>query len=215
MKKIITGIYLGFGLFDLINIMFDLPMRMMSKPTLMAILLVYYVLFSKKGHPLILMALIFSLMGDLFLLYPAGFILGLGAFLIAHIFYGLFFFQQRAMWSAKNNWTLGGLSLLLVLFWSMLFPESMKDYWLSVLAYSLILCSMLFLAINRKPSIPGYKNVLLGASLFVLSDILIAVEQVVPNVKIISVSIMVFYLIAQYLIIEGVVLYDNRQQSVA
>ncbi len=213
MKKIITGIYIGFGLFDLINILFDLPLRMISKPTLMVCLIMYYVLFSPKAHPLILMALIFSMMGDLFLLFPSGFLLGLAAFLVAHVFYSFFFLKQLETWSKKHNLTLLALALIMGGFWSMLFPESMQDNWMAVLAYSLVLCSMLFLAINRKSSLSGYLWVVLGAILFVMSDTLIAIEQTMPDQKVISLLIMILYLSAQYLIIEGVVSFEKENKT--
>jgi uncharacterized membrane protein YhhN len=72
--------------------------RIVTKPLLMILLGLYYFTASAKGkeRTLILPALFFSWLGDLLLLrdnQPLFFMLGLGAFLTAHIFYILYFLR--------------------------------------------------------------------------------------------------------------------------
>jgi len=70
--------------------------RYYTKPFLMPLLLIYYILSAAEVNKLIVMALVFGFMGDVFLMWPKtknNFMLGLGAFLIGHVCYVLLFLQ--------------------------------------------------------------------------------------------------------------------------
>jgi uncharacterized membrane protein YhhN len=82
-----------------------------SKPMIVASLALYFVSQTNEIvgglKKWILAALLFSWIGDVLLLFqPRGsifFLLGLSAFLLAHIFYILFFHQVRVKEKIKNN----------------------------------------------------------------------------------------------------------------
>jgi uncharacterized membrane protein YhhN len=58
-------------------------------------------------------------------------------------------------------------------------------------------------ASERKVSDKSYQLVLIGAILFILSDSLIALSKFVVNIPLSSLWIMATYVVAQYLIIQG------------
>ncbi len=77
--------------------------RLYTKPFLMPLLAIYYILSAATVNKLIVMALIFGFMGDVFLMWSerkSNFMLGLGAFLIGHLCYVLLFLQSISF--AKN-----------------------------------------------------------------------------------------------------------------
>ena len=70
--------------------------RCYTKPFLMPLLAIYYILSVAEVNKFIVMALVFGFMGDVFLMWPKrknNFMLGLGAFLIGHFCYVLLFLQ--------------------------------------------------------------------------------------------------------------------------
>ncbi len=95
-KYIILFLYFGTALLDMIYVYKDVPKsRFFSKPLLVPLLLIFYLLASKSPISFLIFALIFSFFGDLFLLWEdkkLPFIFGLLSFLFAHIFYFLTFF---------------------------------------------------------------------------------------------------------------------------
>ncbi|MBZ9686260.1 lysoplasmalogenase [Clostridium estertheticum] len=67
-----------------------------TKPLLMPLLGIYYILSVAEVNKLIVIALVFGFMGDVFLMWPQGknnFMIGLGAFLLGHLCYVLLFLQ--------------------------------------------------------------------------------------------------------------------------
>ena len=86
-------LFAGLVLADLIAVsMGSKSLEYVFKPSLMLALGIYLLLETakiqeKKQRNLVLTALFFSLLGDVFLMFPNGFILGLAAFLVGHLFY--------------------------------------------------------------------------------------------------------------------------------
>lgn len=161
----------------------------------------------------ILAALFFSWAGDVSLLFQQNnsifFLLGLSAFLIAHIFYIVFFNSVRVNENIRGNaWLLLVVAIyygsLITLLYSHL--GGMK---LPVLVYGVVISCMFMLAmhvLSIKNKNAG-KWMMTGALLFVLSDSFLAINKFYHPFEIAAVAIMVTYGLAQLFIIEGAIKY--------
>jgi uncharacterized membrane protein YhhN len=83
--------------------------------------------------------------------------------------------------------------------------DDLADMRLPVIAYAIVILTMLAGAINRieKVKTESYYLVLTGAILFVISDSVIAVNKFSHQFKSSGIFIMSTYVIAQYLIVTG------------
>ena len=149
------------------------------------------------------LALLFSLVGDIFLALsvPMSFQYGLGAFLIAHLCYGLYFLTLSNRGSNKQLQysalvaiaVFGGLAAYIIL------PHT-SVLIMPVASYLVIICLMAMIAFYKGLN----KQVMLGVSLFLLSDTLLAINLFVSPFSAASVAVMVTYYLAQYFITRGI-----------
>ncbi len=187
-----------------------------AKPLLMPCLIAFVWLERKhiQAFAWIIAALIFSWMGDIFLMNAGAmwFILGLSSFLIAHVCY----MRRFALGGNKADSTmlkkipwleaLVFAVFLNVFLW--LWP-TLGEMKLPVTIYSIVIYLMVLLAFSREGRIPNnsYWIVLAGAILFVLSDSLIAISRFSgPDITIpwAAIWIMLTYTAAQGLIVWGI-----------
>ena len=162
---------------------------------------------------LLLTALFFSWLGDILLLNIYGdrnlFVFGLSAFLLAHVFYIILFMkEQGAAVITKSNLRLFIAALIIV--WlisivSYLLPylQGMK---IPVLVYVLVISLMALAALNRMRSVSTLGGVLvfLGALLFMLSDMFIAIDKFSNPFDQSRALVMSTYLAAQLMIVGGI-----------
>lgn len=161
----------------------------------------------------LLAALIFSWVGDVILLFTdlgeIYFILGLVCFLIAHIIYCILFNKQKRTRKKQNRplFIIGSIVIAIYLIGmvSVLMPF-LGDLEIPVTIYAIIISIMLLFALNgflvwEKP---GNLLVFLGALFFVISDSILAVNKFYAPIPKSSFFIMLTYLLAQYLIVVGI-----------
>jgi uncharacterized membrane protein YhhN len=167
----------------------------------------------------VLFALIFSLAGDVLLMLQAKkeifFLLGLASFLIAHIFYIIFFHHVRIRENVKSNpWLL----VIVVVYYAALiswlspFLGEMK---LPVRIYGIIISIMFMLAMHMlsiKNKIAG-KWMMWGALLFVISDSVLAINKFYQPFEAANVIIMLTYGLAQLFIVKGAASYINSRDK--
>jgi uncharacterized membrane protein YhhN len=185
-----------------------------SKPSLMLILFVYFRanaqnFISQKN--LIMLALFFSWLGDIFLLFdkqnPRLFIFGLGSFLVAHLFYIVYFYQIRAKNAVKTRLNIPASAAVLIYVVSLfaLLAPKLGNLQIPVAVYTLALSIMLLASIHAF----DFKNrdfagiCVAGTSLFVASDSLLAINRFYQPFAFAGVSIMLTYAVAQFLITVG------------
>lgn len=192
-------------------------MQYVSKPALMPLLIIYFVAStSGESNPLskwILLALFFSLAGDVLLMFqekiPDFFLFGLSAFLLAHVFYIVFFHSIRVKEGIKAKpFLLLPVTIYYagLMFWLSPFLGEMA---MPVRIYGLIISFMLMLAlhiyyIRNKKAAPLMVG---GALLFVLSDSVLAINKFYMPFQLAGTLIMLTYGFAQYLIVQGAVKY--------
>lgn len=158
----------------------------------------------------LLLALFFCWAGDILLLFTYKnelyFLLGLAAFLVGHLAYISTFLQctsgksKAAMW-----WYLPILTyvfLLLSVLWN-----NLGDMLLPVSVYAVVIGSMTAVALRRHgaTNTSSFMAVMAGALLFVLSDSLIAWNKFQGAISHASLWIMLTYMMAQYLLVQGII----------
>ncbi|MBI3139717.1 MAG: lysoplasmalogenase [Sphingobacteriales bacterium] len=197
-------------------------LQLISKPLILPLLAVYFLTGTGAvSSPLkkwILAALFFSWGGDVLLMFQDKndlyFLLGLSSFLLAHIFYILFFHRVRISENIKSNpWYL----LLVVLYYlaliSWLSPY-LGEMKLPVRIYGVVISTMFMMALHM----PGLRKksagvwMLAGACFFVLSDSLLAVNKFYRSFEAAGIGVMLTYGLAQLFIVKGAIEYLRGQQ---
>jgi uncharacterized membrane protein YhhN len=84
-----------------------------------------------------------------------------------------------------------------------------------VIFYAAVILSMVAAAINRMERVNriSYIAVLCGAILFVISDSLISINKFYAPFRYSGIAIMSTYILAQYLIVYGIVKQDNSRSE--
>ncbi|WP_406843185.1 lysoplasmalogenase [Flavobacterium soyae] len=192
------------------------------KPALIPLLIVG-VYFSKKfpTQNILITALVFSWIGDVILLFAdiaeIYFILGLVSFLIAHIMYCILFNRQIKEKVKKDAiiFIFGSLIIAcyLIGMLSVLLP-ALGDLKIPVIIYASVISVMLLFAYNglliwKKPA---NQYVFFGALFFVVSDSILAINKFHMPIQKSSFIIMLTYLVAQYLIVKGILKLNLKKE---
>jgi uncharacterized membrane protein YhhN len=149
---------------------------------------------------LLVSALFFCAAGDVLLALDLeqGFIFGLSAFALAHLSFTLCFYRWRH-WHKRQLLLLLPLALFLwVMLW-LLIPAS-GALQIPVLGYLGIISAMAITAILANVS---GRYLLIGASCFVISDSLLAINKFLQPLPYEGLLIMFSYYLAQYCLLQG------------
>lgn len=192
-------------------------LQYICKPFLMPLLMVHFILqtkgISSSIKKWIVGALLFSWAGDVLLMFVPKdeifFMLGLSAFLIAHIFYIIFFHHIRVKEAVKGNpW----LMVIVVVYYgaliTLLSPYLADMKW-PVRVYGIVISFMFMLAMHMlfiKNKTAG-KWMMIGALLFVISDSVLAINKFYQPFEAAGVAIILTYALAQLFIVQGAVKY--------
>ena len=183
-----------------------------AKPAIVISLIFLFIKASKSlSKPikrLTLLALVFSLLGDVLLMFVATsehfFTLGLVAFLTAHVMYVLLFLKHR---NTKKS-PFGFIAVLLIyaacLFYFL--KDGLGSMLLPVVVYMIVILTMATTAYLRKQKVTmrSYGLVFFGSLCFIASDSILAFDKFYQPLPWSNISIMVAYAFAQYLIIIGI-----------
>jgi len=203
---------------NLIGISFHLEaISIISKPGLMILLGIYFYNSVQKStkHGFVrtaLLALVFSWLGDVLLIFEGLFLFGLGAFLIAQLFY-VFTYRKASMAVEDNRST-----FIRRLFWSVtliffgfillyiMYPF-LEDLFIPVSVYCLVIVTMGIMAVQRNglTSQLSYSLTLFGALLFLTSDAILGINRFVGPIENGHFFVMFTYIFAQWFIIEGLI----------
>ncbi|MDR7128813.1 putative membrane protein YhhN [Algoriphagus sp. 4150] len=219
-KKNILWLYL-FLFATLTDIAFIIELkqdlRFYSKPLILLGLIGYFYRITKPISSTLLAksilgALIFSLIGDILLLWDHLFIYGIGAFLLAHICYIIGFkVAQKAPESILNVNFVKTFFINLPIYFLAAFTFYMINPNLGVLkipviVYIIVIVSMLTTARERfgKCNTASFWQVFIGACLFFISDGFIALDRFYQPIPDAGIIIMGTYAIAQLMIVMGI-----------
>jgi uncharacterized membrane protein YhhN len=192
-------------------------LRYAAKPLLMPLLIIYFVAetnsFISSLKKWIVLALIFSWTGDVLLMFEAinssFFIFGLVAFLIAHIFYILFYENVIGKEGiSKNYWWFLPIIIYYIALIYILSPHLGDMKW-PVRIYGIVISYMLIQALQagRINNFGAATFMIAGAVLFITSDSILAINKFYESFEYAGIAIMFTYGIAQLLITLGAVRY--------
>ena len=223
MKKISLYLFTAASLGILVAEIITSPfLHQICKPLIMVTLGLYYLYHAEYRSAVVWLAVLFSLAGDTLLLFeakqPVFFILGLVAFLIAHVFY-IIAYRQHVDESGESSLeavqkirfsfpvVLAGTGLIVVLY------PSLGSLKIPVVIYALILIIMVLNAVFRygRTSNNSFWRVFTGSILFMLSDSLLAINKFFKPVTAAGFWMMSTYILAQFLIIQGLVKHANTK----
>lgn len=199
-------------------------LRMISKATLMPVL-AGIIICNRSNLPgkvfiALLMAVVMSWLGDVFLLfdhdYPVFFMLGLGSFLLAHIFYAVMIipgFRLKPGYIILFILAVGVYAYLLT---GLLSPQ-LGDLKIPVYAYAAVLCGLLMLALGNMLAFkwPHYTLLISGAAFFVASDSILAFQKFIAPLPLGGILVMSTYLAAQGLLVTALLQHYSGNRKAA
>jgi uncharacterized membrane protein YhhN len=208
------------ALLDLVGIAAGIQsLHFVAKPLLMPALLLLLA-FTWNGSPgkhLLMAGLFFSWIGDVLLMLedrdPLFFIFGLASFLTTHILYIIYFLRIRSANASMLKRQPLYIALVLAygisLVWQ-LYPY-LGDLEIPVIVYAAVICSMLLCSIHIFPKVNKRAALYfwLGATSFVVSDSLLAINKFYQPFAYAGVLIMLTYCAAQYFIVRGYIEHRN------
>ncbi|MBT4409117.1 MAG: lysoplasmalogenase [Bacteroidetes bacterium] len=217
-KSILIAVFLILVIVELLSRWLENhTLEYVAKPFLMIWIAVFFVLYSKKKsfRTFVLMAFFFSWLGDMFLMLSHQneilFYAGVGGFFFAQIMYILVFIRfleiENKGFLRRKPWWLVIFLVYLAGVLIMLFPDMDGFMRPVILIYSISLIGMSIFALNRKHRVRQvvFLRVFIGSVFFVISDTLIALDKFTLDIPKASFLIILTYIIAQTLIMSGLV----------
>lgn len=212
--KIAFIVFLIVSLLDVVGIVFEIPLLIHTfKPLIIPSLLVVYVFSVRKRNNTYIAALIFSFLGDSFLMYEGDlyFMIGLISFLIAHILFIIIVLKR--IQNPKMATVVVSSLPFLVLFVGLLgvLYNSLDELLIPVIIYGLTI------SLFGTVSLIDYLNkqcnssllMLIGASIFIVSDSILAINKFYVATKVFAILVMITYIIAQYFIFKSMMSEDK------
>lgn len=198
-------------LFEIYTASYLPKLHYIAKPSILIALICFYwkqsLAITLRIRLLTLGALVFSLAGDILLMFvnlsAHFFTAGLAAFLLAHILYTYVFLKSRNTTKKPGLFVsvllVYGISLFLLL------QAYLGKMLLAVLLYMLVILIMATAAYLRYKTVSkiSYYLVLIGAILFLISDSLLAINKFYTPLAYSNISIMFSYAFAQLFIVLG------------
>ena len=203
-------LYLIAAVTVLVGLSLDIPLLyVVAKPLLMVTLALYFISASQDfpaWRVYVLLALVFSWGGDVFLISSDWFIQGLVSFLIAHIFYIIAYQKTGAAKGELKPLDIIKFVIYGVVLIGIIYP-GLGNMLAPVLIYALVLLAMGVWAHKRRGATTStsFKLVAAGAILFAISDGLIAVNKFAFEVPAERILVMSIYMTSQYLIVRGLI----------
>ena len=193
-----------------------------TKPLLMISLAIYaWKNFNKKSElrKFTLLSLLFAWGGDVFLMLaknPIYFLSGIASFSFCHMLYIYIFWRNSRAEKKKSAPRFYSVVYFLMFCYGVAFTYYLWPYTgefrIPIICYSLIIIAMLSLASYRYEYVSrkSFLACFLGAIFFVLSDSLIAYNGFVTTLAHGRVAIMFFYTLAQLLLVQGIIISENK-----
>lgn len=195
--------------------------QLVAKPMIMLVLIGHYLSMTSIRNGTLIRAMFFCWTGDILLMGQERgelfFILGLVSFLLGHVLYIVAYRQLQ--WEDKSNEllptqklryafpvVLAGTGLLVVL------VPKLGPLTIPVMVYSVVLMLMAMTAIFRygRTYLDSFWFVTAGALLFMASDSILAINKFHTSFAFAGSLIMLTYILAQYLIVEGVLRHESK-----
>jgi uncharacterized membrane protein YhhN len=194
------------------------------KPLLMIWIAAYFAMNStyRPWHLMAYSAFFFSWIGDILLMFSGGydnetyFYAGVGGFFFAQIFYIALFVtskenQIKGLLLRNPFWAVPLLAYGILICY-LLYPNLEGIMVPVIFIYAATLIGMSLAAMNRRDRVNkrSYHLVLIGSFLFVMSDSMIAIDKFYAEIPNAGFLIMLTYILAQYLIMQGLLAVKDK-----
>lgn len=214
--------FLAAAFFSMLDLAFTATkhdeLRLLSKPLIIPCLIGVYknsttVTYTSWWKDMIIVGLLASWVGDIFLQFNGMFVPGLIFFLLAHIFYIKFFIETKS--ENTSFFKLRPVMLIAVLAYLI---ELMHLLWphlgpmkIPVLAYGITISVMLSAALWQYQKLDDRTALffILGATFFVASDSILALNKFRSSFSNAGIYTMTTYILAQLFIVAGAIRYRN------
>ncbi|TXD47255.1 lysoplasmalogenase [Polaribacter sp. IC073] len=205
--------FLAIVVLHILGLLYNDKLAFLTKPFITISLVVIYLLSVNKVSFWYVSALFFSFWGDTFLLFKEAFFLfGLVSFLIAHILYIKISSNYLKKISFKKIITYS--IPFVIAFGSIVYliRANLGDMLVPVIIYGLVIATFGTLTLLNYVQQKTTENLwlFLGAFIFIVSDSLLAINKFYEASEIYGISIMVTYIVAQYLICKAMVVKDSQ-----
>jgi uncharacterized membrane protein YhhN len=185
----------------------------LSKPFLTTTLVIVYLIAVKKPNFWYVSALFFSFWGDVLLLFKNQFfVYGLASFLLAHILYikiTTSFIKKVSL----QKVVLACLPFAVFLFsFLYLIIDNLEEMKIPVIFYGVVISSFGAVSFLNYMQEKNTANswLFLGTIIFIISDSLIALNKFYEPKEFYAISIMLTYIVAQYLICRAIIAKTNH-----
>ncbi len=204
---------------DLIAISLSMDgLRYVFKPLILLFLFFYYLTKKNTFNRIYFIGLLFSFIGDIFLLGEGkvAFISGLGAFLFAHVFYSIMLVPKIQKPSMSHILFSGAIYGLIIGNLLYLLQDSLGEMQMPVTIYALVigvfgtLSYIYFLQQRTKNSL----LLVCAVMVFMISDAIIALDTFYLKQENLGLSVMLTYVIAQFLILKFVLLEELPKERI-
>jgi uncharacterized membrane protein YhhN len=195
-----------------------IQLEYMVKPLIMIWIAIYFLLSKQKKQFTVpvLIAFFFSWVGDNFLMFSENnelfFFAGVGGFFVAQLTY-IYTFASFSEVNVrgpiqKNRLLIIPFLVYVAGIYLLLFPGLEGLMKPIILVYALSLMGMSMMALNRKGRVgqASFRLVFVGSLLFLISDSMIALNKFYHEFTLAGFWIMITYIAAQYLIMQGLIL---------
>ncbi len=217
-KKIAFFVFILVSILDIIGIIFKVEgLLYVFKPFIMLSLLFLYTRSVFETNKWYTTALIFSLFGDVFLMYSGQlpFKIGLVSFLIAHILFIKIVINRIK----EVNFLKGLFSAIpfLAVFGLLIFTlkDALHEMLWPVIIYGLTIATFGTVSLLDFLNTKSKKSLLMlsGAIIFMISDSLLAINKFYNPAHILDVTVIITYVLAQYFIFRSMVLETEKSSN--
>ena len=208
--KIASALFLVVSIVYVFGIIFEISSLFLLKPFILLLLISMYLVSTSNLNYTYILALCFSLLGDVILMFSGElyFIIGLLFFLVAHLFFIRIVLKRLNKTSLKTV-VFSSLPFVIVYMLLLFFlKEFLSSMLIPVIIYGFVISTFgsvaLMVYFNNKTN--ESILMLIGAIVFVLSDSILAINKFYFSAIYFEVLVMITYIMAQYLIYKSMVL---------
>lgn len=190
---------------EVVGIYLASDVKWVTRPLISVIMIIYYAVESSVKSPMLLLALVTSLLGDMFFLLPegAGFTLGIFVFAIFNVILVAFFNQTRQTNSESSRYLIAGAIALIAAAIGYYILNNAETLQKLILALLISGTAMIVMSILRSHKLPGYRMVILGTILVFASHLLLSVLHLVTPINYGPVIAAAMFGVGLFLIVEG------------
>ena len=181
----------------------------LAKPLLLTLLAIVYLVSTRKPNFWYVFGMFFCFLGDVLLMFKGAnfFMYGIGAFLLAHVIYikitSSFLQNELTTKMITSAWP---FVLFFGLLMYLIYPN-LNEMFIPVLIYGITIATFGSVALLNYRGEKSTENLwlLIGAAIFIVSDRLIALNKFYEPNEFYGVTIMITYIVAQFLICKAMI----------